>query len=215
MKSIILLSFVFLLMNSCNPLSLDESDKNRKRDFKIDQAEGKKEFSLPDIKDISGSEVFQKTQKSCKDYETPFVSILGKGSLTRPIANCIAKALDEGLKPLCDQEEEARKALKYYEEQGDKTAIAETEEYLLDLEDLKYDTAEEIYALADVIDDQCDDWKDRQDKGIDNENKSGQKFLRRIGKFLTTSECGGLLRSIDHKARTVCRNLDISKIGKR
>ena len=171
-----------------------------------DISEDKNEFCLPNLKDISGSEVFQKTQKSCKDYETPFVSILGKGSLTRPIANCIAKALDEGLKPLCDQEEEARKALKYYEEQGDKTAIAETEEYLLDLEDLKYDTAEEIYALADVIDDQCDDWKDRQDKGIDNENKSGQKFLRRIGKFLTTSECSGMRQSIDYKVRATCKN---------
>ena len=213
MKSIIFLSFVFLLASSCNPLNMDD---NKERKPKIDLGEGKKEFSLPDLKDISELEkAAGESKKNCSDYETPFVSILGKYSITGPIARCIAKALDEGLKPLCDQEEAAEKALQHYKKEGNEQGIAETEQYLNDLEDLKYDTAEEIYTMADVVDEQCEELLDDQEKGIDDAEKNWAKFVRRIGKLATSSECGGLRGSIDHKARTVCRNFDISKIGRR
>ena len=219
MKLIGLLFFTFFLISSCNPLDLDEKGdrrdlRDRRSDFKIDPAKGKENFTFPDLKDISGSEVIDKTKKGCENYKTSFVSILGKYSITKPLASCIAKAIDDGLAPLCEDEEKAEELLKYYEKERDEVGIAEVEDYLYELEDLKYETADEIYYMADQVYDQCEEWEEDMDDGIEDEDDDLQRFLRRAGKFITSSECSGLRRSIDHKARTVCKNFDFSKLDR-
>ena len=217
MKIITLLFFSALLISSCNPLDLNEDGKkrDRKNDFRIDDVPGKDSFSLPNLRDISGAEVVKSTEKDCKDYKTPFVSVLGKASIARPIANCIAKAIDEGLAPLCEDEEKAKKLLEYYEKENNDRGIEEVEEYLADIDDLKYDTADEIYLLADDIFDQCEEWDEDIKAEIEAEDDWGDKLLRRTLKFVTNSECQGLRRSMDHKARTVCKNLNFSKLKNR
>ena len=216
MRIITLLFCTAILSSSCNPLSLtEERDKRDRNPLSIDTAKGKDNFTFPELKDISAGEIISKAKKNCKDYKTSFFSVLGKHSLTRPIANCIAKAIDEGLKPLCEDEQKAKELLRYYERKDNEAGIAETEEYLADLEELKYETTDEIYYMADIVYDQCEEWEEDQEQGIEDEDDTLQKFLRRAGKFLTASECGGLRRSIDHKARTVCKNLDFSKLKNR
>ena len=95
-------------------------------------------------------------------------------------------------------------------------AFREVEAYLFELEDIKYQTTEDIYLMADEFYDQCEEWNDDIDEDIDeNANSVLERLLGRGGKLLVSSECHGFRRVLDSKARTACRNLDFSKIRRK
>ncbi|MCZ0933244.1 MAG: hypothetical protein OXJ52_08850 [Oligoflexia bacterium] len=218
MKSAVFLFFVIFLFNSCQPLSLDD-EEGRGRDFKIDPAKGKENFKLPNLKGISGKEIVKKAIKEdCTKYRNSAnFSILGDISPSKPLQNCLAKAIDEGLKPLCEDEEKAKELKRYYEKEGDEQAVREVEEYLFELEEIKYQTTEDIYFMADEFYDQCEEWNDEIEDYIDGgqANSIAERLMSRGGKLLVSSECHGFRRVLDSKARTACRNLDFSKIRRK
>ena len=220
MKSTFLLFFAIFLLGSCKPVSLNENDRNPRL---TDLARGKNNFSLQNLKDISGKEIAKKVSEDCTKYKNSnSFSILGDLSPFKKLQNCLAKAIDEGLKPLCEQEEQAKELKKYYEDRRDREAVKEVEEYLVDLEEIKYDTAEEIYIMSDEFYSQCEELKESLDKGIDRREHKKQNFgnsvldfLSRMGNVAVSSECNGFTRLLDSKARTACKTFDFSKINRR
>ena len=147
-----------------------------------------------------------------KDHST--FSILGKASPIQPLRNCIAKAVDEGLKPICDQEKQAKKLLDHYKNQGDKDRVKETEEYLLSFEEVKYEMVDYIYKIADEFDriteDVLDEIEDHKDKSL------ADKLFGNSSKIVVKSELGGFTRLLDTKARMACGSqIDFSIVNKR
>ncbi|MDE0091694.1 MAG: hypothetical protein OXN83_00220 [Oligoflexia bacterium] len=205
MRFITLVFFIIFIFSSCNPLSLDENGEGRRRDTTpFDPAKGTDNFSFPDLKDISGSEIIDKVMKfECANYRNArSFSIFGDISPFKKIQNCLAKAIDEGLKPLCEDEEKAKRLKEYHENRNDYDAVREVEEYLADLEEIKYDSTEEIFIMADEFYDQCTEWEDEIQEDIDEKaNSMLEKFLGRAGKLVTRTECQGFTRLLDSKAR--------------
>ena len=166
--SFLFLSIVFFSLTSCNPFSLDDSKEGKR-----DSAEGQKDFKPhPELKELDLKElkdkVFDGDCTKYKDHST--FSIFGKASPTQPLRNCIAKAVDEGLKPICEQEKQAKELLDHYTNQRNKAGVEETEEYLLSLEEAKYEMVDYIYEIADEFDkiaeDALDEINDHKDENF-------------------------------------------------
>lgn len=217
----ILFLFSFSL-TFCNPFSLDDDGRGRKRD----SARGEGRFKLPEIKDIDLDEIKKKSfLENCHDYnDAGCFSLLGQISPARPVCNCIAKSVDEGLKPLCEYEDDLEEALEYYEDKRDDDQVEEIKEHLLEVEEAKYEIADELYAMADEFDevkgdvlDEIDDHYDKKEEEKDDHGLTiGQTLLKGLTKSVTRSEFGGLVRVLDSRARIACRNpIDFSKIKRR
>ena len=220
MKTIILLFCAIFLLNSCKPLSLDDED-GRDRDFEVDPAKGKENFSLPDLTDISAEEIVNKSMSgNCGDYRNASsFSIFGDKSPFKKAQNCLAKALDESLGPLCEDEKKAKQLLRIYEKERDEVAVQEVEEYLNDLEEIKYDTAEEIYYMADGFYEQCEEWdnewEDEIDEAKEKDRRWYNKLLKRAGKMVVSTECQGFRRIADSRGRNPCLNIDFSRVERK
>ena len=121
---ILYFSLLFLVLNSCNPFDLDAAESRQKPPKR-----GIRDF--PKVKPISDlKEKLEKVKKptNCTQYKNSnSFSILGRFSLSKPIQNCLAQALDESLKPICEHERDLKNALKHYERQRDKAQIEEIE----------------------------------------------------------------------------------------
>ena len=211
--SFLFVFIVFFSFTSCNPFSLDDT-KERKRD----SAEGQKDFKLPELKNINIDElkstIFDGDCSKYKNYSS--FSILGESSLTLPLRNCIAKAVDEGLKPICDQEKQAKELLDHYKDQRDKDRIEETEMYLLNLKEAKYDFMDFIYEIADEFDEIEQHMLDEIDDEKDENSNLLEKFLHSGAKILVKSEFGSFTKLLDTKARMACGNqIDFSLITKK
>ena len=204
--SILFLS-VFFTVFSCTPISLDDKKRG------VDRGVGERNFNVPGLKNISLDELRKKTldRENCFNYQPcPGFSLLGKLSPSRPLQNCVCKALDEGLKPLCEEEAAAKELLKQYQNRRDRKGAEDVEEYLAELEIVKYEFVDEIYGIADEFDEleetALDEIEDRGKYDVTN-------ILMRLG---VKSELGSFTRTLDSKARTACRGqLDLSKIKTR
>lgn len=216
--SIFFLFFISLNLSSCNPFGLDDDRPVITRDR--DRAEGERKFKLPDIKDIDLEEVRSKVfEGNCAEYKNAHsFSLLGDKSPLKDIRNCMAKAVDEGLKPLCDHEKELEYALEYYEKKRDRDKMEEIEELLIEVEESKYDMADELYAMADEFDEIQNELLDDVDEAFEDENDLSifETILRGGTKIVTRAEIGGFTRVLDSRARRACAGqLDFSKIRKR
>ena len=220
MKSTASLFFIAFFLSSCNPLNLDDKE-GRERNFKVDPAEGKRNFTFPDLEGISGSEIVNKSMsESCANYRNASsFSIFGDKSPSKALQNCLAKAMDDSLRPLCEDEKKAKKLKRIYEEDRNYELAEEMEEYLYDLEETKQDTANEIYFMADQFYDQCAEWEDDLEEELDlkDEIKSDakrlfEKFAVRGAKFLVSSECQGFSRVLDSRGRNPCISIDLYRL---
>ena len=220
MKTIILLFCAIFLLSSCQQFSLTDENEGE-QDFKLDPAKGKENFTIPDLTEISSSEIVDKSLSGdCGEYRNASsFSLLGKNSPFKKAQNCLAKALDDGLRPLCEDEKKAKELLRIYEKERDDLAVREVEEYLKDLEEIKYDTADEIYYLADTFYDTCaeldGDWDDELDEAKREDRNWINKLFIRGGKMLTSSECQGFRRIADSRGRNPCRNVDFSRLERK
>ena len=208
--------FSFILI-SCNPLRLDgENGRERKRD----SARGEDRFQPPDIKDINLSEIRNKSFSGhCAEYKNiGSFSILGNVFPGKQLQNCLAQAVDESLKPLCDHEKNLQEALKYYKRKGDEDKIEEIELLLEEVEETKYDTADELYSIADEFDEIQEGLLDNIDDHYNQKDdlNIAQTIGRGLGRIVVKSEVGGFTRVLDSRARRACRGqIDFSKISRR
>ena len=85
----------------------------------------------------------------CWNYKFGSVSTFGNA---HPVVNCIAQAVDQGLRPLCKKKKAAQVLLEYYKNKGEDEKAEEVEEYWLDLKETQYELASELYAMADEFD---------------------------------------------------------------
>jgi len=209
----ILLLAVFLSVFSCTPIDLNSKKK------RVDRGVGEKDFDFPKLRNISLDEL-EKTldRESCFSYQPcPSFSLLGTMSPGRGVRNCLCKAIDQGLKPLCDEEAKAKELLRYYQDKKDKEGIEDVEEDLRELESVKYNFSESIYEMADEINDLGERALDQIEKEREEEEVEGFDFLwLTVRNLSVNSEFGSFTRVLDSKARLACRDsLDFSKIKAR
>lgn len=213
MKKLLFLFVVSFGVTSCLPLSTPKKDRDR--DEYRDDAQGEPDYELPDIIDLEDpNEIIRQAKDNCEEYDIPNPSIFGDLSITLPIRRCIAKAIDEGLKPICDQEREAKELLEYYEDQGDHRAVEELELYLHDLDEVKYDFVDQIYLMADDTHDLVEELEDK----IDDESEDDLlETLKNTGlRLFVRSELSSITQILDHKANLACRGqIDFDKVRSR
>ena len=216
MKAIILLFCAIFLISSCKPLSLDD-DEN----FQVDPAKGKENFHIPDLTDITAKEIVNKSMsEDCSKYRNASsFSLFGNNSPTKALQNCLAKALDDGLGPLCEDEKKAKQLLRIYEKERDDEGVREVEDYLNDLEKIKYDTAEEIYFMADGFDEICEEWDSEWEDELDEAKAEDRHLLNKLlirgGKMITSTECQGFRRIADSRGRNPCLLVDFSRLERK
>lgn len=207
----ILFLSVFLSVFSCTPIDLD-SKKGRS-----DRGVEERDFNIPGLKDISLDELREKTltRENCFNYQPcPGVSLFGEHSPSRPFRNCACKGIDEGLKPICEEEKKAKELLKHYQNKRDRKGAEDVEEYLRELDSVKYEFADSIYEMADEVDEMEEialDTIDEKEKVV----RQRYKVLAILGRIFVKNEVGSFTSTLDFKARAACRSLDLSKIKTR
>ena len=189
---------------ACEPSSLD-----KKRREKRDSARGEDKFKPPNK--INRKDLLKKLKgirDNCAHHSSGSISFS-----TRALQNCMAKAVDEGLKPLCKQENETKQLVEYYKKTGEEEKADAARDYLQDLEDAKYDIMEELYTTAD----QFDDLQDDLEKSIDDirskqENKTSHSREMLISglKVVSRFELSGFRYILNSRARLACKNQRIS-----
>ena len=211
-KSLFLL--IILALGSCTPLD-HAGDDTRARDR--DEAKGEPEWTLPDIGELEDPRKIRESldQGSCSDYENNVhVSILGKNSWLKPLSNCIAYNIDKGLKPLCELEENVKDSL------GNSRDEEALEDYLILIEEEKEAFLDYIYEISDEIYEFCGDIEDLYDQEVKSwerpNDKIGERMLKRFlelgGDLVINRECRSVYRSIDFKAKSACRGLNLSNL---
>lgn len=145
-----------------------------------------------------------KLPKDCGDYESstsvfrPSSIFLG-GKDKNPLSqgdNCILKAMDESLKPVCDEEKELKNLAEQYA--GDEKAMEEIEEHLAHIEDTKYDFADFFYDIADEMDkiaDEGEEWVD---------DTFTDKIPNSLLHIFLTKELGAYGKLVARRAHRLC-----------
>ena len=214
--SFFFLPFLLLSLSQCNSFSLDGDDKG-----KDDREDRSGDYDDDREQDIDYSEKRKDFLENCSEYENHIdISPL---ELTKGIRSCLSKAIDEGLKPLCEQEEILKEQLKRAERNGDDIAAQDIEDDLLALEEDKYALADDLYDLADSFDEvgnaARDSTADTVDEAIEGEDDEADIFgWRLFGAVMNmgiTVELDGFTRLVDRRARKACRTIDFSRINTR
>ena len=198
MKALSLLALLLTSLVACAPSSLDKKREGRE---KKDSARGEDKFNPPNK--INRKDLLNKLKdirKNCAHYDSGAISFT-----TKALQNCMAKAVDEGLKPLCKQENETKQLVEYYKKTGEEEKEETAREYLLELEEAKYDIMDELYATADEFDELHAELED-EIEGIGGEDKS------HLGKVLISSlkiaarfELSGFRSILNSRARLACK----------
>lgn len=146
---------------SCSKFNYQGGDKDPEDRGKDKYDRPVKEFEEPDI-----------SMKNCKEYKSNVTSFRcsdvvfggGNNNVFRHLENCILKAMDKSLKPVCDEEKELEGLREEYKH--DEEALEEIEEDLAYIEDMKYDFADVFYEFVDGIDEIGDEVEYEVDRRI-------------------------------------------------
>ncbi len=206
--SLIFILFSLVSLSSCSRINYNE---DRKRDGKPIPRPDKEvpEFTLKDIKDLDLEEIQKKAKikvsSNCRDYESgvPSVHIVSDSiaklfkarNPLRSLKNCMAKAIDDSLKPLCQAEKNLDRLEK--EHKGNDQALDQIDEYRDNIEEAKDIIVDQILDFADDIDDA---YGKEEDRLLDKNDGFGGKVLGTI----TNMEFGSLSRFFEFKANSVC-----------
>ena len=143
------------------------------------------------------------SMKNCGNYDPGTkifrlsTAFLEDDSPIEKIENCLGKAMDKSLKPICDEERNLKNALK--EGQHDSvTTLEEIEGQLAYLEEVKYEYAQDFYDYADGFDDLHESFQ----KSVDNVFK--EKWLRTGVDMLFSREIRSFSDLVARKARRLC-----------
>ena len=202
---------MFLAVAGLSACGSPEADRNTPRDG----GEGLNDYKPPIDEELD--EDPDKEEEDCRKYKGGGFSFLpDEIAVSKWLQNCLAKMIDNNLKPLCEEEREVRDRLAYYESRGDQEAVEIAEDELQAIEDQKYEVADGIYSFADESSNIDDELRDR----IDDTWGEDDSFMRRIGASVghvfIGSEVGSITRVLDSRARRVCRSqIDLSRIPSR
>lgn len=209
MKPLLLVMYFFLGLLACGSPEIEREEVLRDNSPGVGAFKRAGDDKLED-------ENPEEEDEDCRYYNGGGFSLLGKSSPSLWLQNCMAKQIDENLKPLCDEEQRMRDALEDCRRRkcDDEELL---EEHLSAIEDQKYEIADGIYAMADESSNIADELRDK----VDSSQRFGSsgKPIRRIFASLLNmtidSEVGSITRVLDSRARVVCRNIDLSRIPSR
>ena len=145
----------------------------------------------------------EKKYTSCVSHNSGVAS-LGLTKIGTGIKNCIGKAIDDQVTPICEYEEELNsyKCGRNDDECEDK--LAEAKDSVEETKDIAID---QIYEVADIWDEFFQETEDEIYTG---------DLAGKLLKTFTTIELGGIIRFLERKANSVCGiKLDFSKRRRR
>ena len=206
-------SFLLLTINACDPFEAKNSNRNGQRD----DTAGEDEYIFDDIDDLLSDDPSQRDptaeESSCKDYKIGSINLIPWDDYPPNILQrCLAKALDDNLKPLCDEQRQMEEALKYYEDRGDEDKVEDIQENLEALKEVKYTFMDDLYDIADDFDDIEYSLRDDVNAAVDKQAKDHAKdatWWRMLGtgaNILLKDGVGGFTRVLDKRARKACRS---------
>ena len=189
-----LLFALFCLLISCDFIE-DPTKKERNPEENIP----------PLVKDLDLKELKKRgSSQKCSEYKTSSsFNIFGDASLLEPIKNCMAQSIDQGLKPLCDQEKTLKKELK---NENDPNRQAEIKEQLFDIENIKQDITNDLYLLATEFDEIAEVASNKiEDRRTNNPLTN---LLNTVGNVYVKQEFRGFTRFLDSKVNNACSGLN-------
>lgn len=210
MKFFSFILFAIFAFSSCGPINLDDK-RSRRKAGDSDDAGG--ELKLPTLKDIDLSET-RRNLKGCRNHKN--YSSFSSLGVTGGLQNCLAKALDDGLAPLCEETKKTNELIDHYEDEGDDESVEALEDHLLELEEMKYELADEIYAIADEFEKIEGKFEDKIAEDEDEDDSISGVFIRGGLRIFNVSEVGGFRRVLDSRAKRACgRQIDLKRISER
>ena len=201
----LLLTSLFIFI-SCKPLSLGVSGSGESEYFNDDS--GQDDYQKV-VKDLNIEELKEKgSGEKCSEYKNSgSFSLFGDASLLEPIRNCFAQKIDQGLRPLCEQEKELKRELR---DESDPGAIAEIEEELDEIEEAKYFIADDLYLIAADFDDIEEDVSEDFEKERSDHDPWGN-LANTVVSIYVKSELGGFTRFLNSKIRNACRGVNVRR----
>ena len=199
MKLLYSLLFVsFYLLISCDSIE-DFMKKNRNTEEGIP----------PLVKNLNINELKEKgSARKCSKYSNSgSFSILGDASLLEPVRNCFAQSIDQGLKPLCDQEKALKQALKT---ESEPVIQEEIEGELAEVEEAKYHIAEDLYYIAHEFELISEEAVEDFEKERSDHDPWGN-LINTLGSIFVKSEIGGFSRFLNSKVNNACRGVNVRR----
>ena len=203
----LLLTSLFIFI-SCKPIffSIGSTGSGEPRYFNDDS--GQDDFQGV-VEDLNIEELKEKgSAKNCSEYKNSgSFSLFGDASLTEPVRNCFAQKIDQGLRPLCNQEKALKRELR---DESDPGAIAEIEEELDEVEEAKYFIADDLYLIAADF----DDIEEEASEDFENERSDHDPWgnlANTLGSLYVKSEIGGFSRFLNSKIRNACRGVSVKR----
>ena len=205
-------SFLLLTINACGPFEAKNSNRDRQ-----DDTVGEDEYIFDDIDDLLSDDPSQRDStaddSSCKEYKAGSINLIPWDDYPPNILQrCLAKALDDNLKPLCDEQKQMEDALKYYEDRGDEDKAEDIRDNLEALKEVKYTFMDDLYDIADEFDDISgnlqEDLGHRVDKEVKDHPRDATwwKIIQSVGNVGIKDSVGGFTRVLDKRARKACRS---------
>ncbi len=204
--SIVFTLFLTLILSNCTGLNytLPDNRSSTKRD-KRDHKEN--DFKLEDINELDYDELGKVDikQEGCASYNSGVPSfnlasdiVSSLADVKNPVTaykNCMAKAIDDSLKPICENEKNLDALEK--ENRNNDEALDQIEQARYNLENVKESVIEQFYNIADGLDRLA--------------QKSSDRILRKnddlwgdLGDFIIQSEAGSFTSFFESKANSVC-----------
>ena len=178
----------FYLLISCDSIK-DLTKKNSKPE----------KDTPPLVKNINIIEELKKkgSGQECSEYKSS-LSFFGYKSIHEPIRNCLAQKIDQGFKPLCEQEKALRREL---QKEKDPVIQEEIQDQLVEVEEAKHHIYNNLYLIAANFDNLSEDFR--------GEKKSDHNDIWIISNTLINSinvktEIGDFTQFVNFKSRQAC-----------
>lgn len=214
LKTILALFLMVSLVN-CENFSYGDFDKDPADRTRKTISDSSDDSGLSfDFDDID-HQVFKDTIKDlekCTGYKsnTPFINLTGGlfGGAPEKIKQCIDRALDNALEPMCIQKAEAEEAIEEYRKEDSlesERSIERLEEYIYSLEDIEYEAVDFLYDMADIVFEVSDDLLDEVDEYKDRHNNNPvTTILGAIGRFVVKDNIETFGNYFEDKAKVIC-----------
>ena len=208
-----LLSIIFILLllslSSCTRVNYNQEQNRIKQERSDDQNNDLPNFTLDEIQDLDLDELKDKIDlksENCGDYKsiTPSLHIISdpifrffgtKNNPIRSLKNCLAKSIDDSLRPVCEAEQRLNELER--EHRDDDLALAEIDQARYNVETIKYSVVDSLYEAADDLDRA---YGKKLDKLLDKNSGSTGDIIE----LVLDTEIGSFVQFFENKANSVC-----------
>ena len=199
---------VFAFLMNCENFNTENLRKPKKERGNNPRAE-RELVTTEKIEELDIGELRERTVSGGKKYQNctshnSGVASLGLTRVGTGIKNCIGKAIDEQVAPICEHEEELNSYKCDRRDERCEDSLAEAKDSVEETKDIAID---QIYEIADI----WDEYVQEIEEDIDTDHLEGK-----ILKTFSNIELGGIVRFVERKAKSVCGiKLDFSKRRRR